>query len=805
MKKTLLAVALLLASTGVFAQVNVKDNATMNRGNMAVKQQSVFTLPAKKAVAKAHPAGTTLLTDFSNADSYAIGTAAGHSAVGKNSKFQIRPDTTSAWTGSQNEIVNYVLGLNTPGNWFRLQNSDWANMSAKNGFAYLDLESVTLEDNESNTVINAWIRPTQSINTYGLRGVDIYISQYCYRFNTDKYYIDWSHTEDFAVYDSMEFNARGYMLDPNEIKRGVTKITLPTNTSNCSLISEDPSEQTYIRIRVKCPAAGGNIHGYLFIVDDIAWAETPEYNLDVLGHDFYGGYKRVPEIVEVEPFFSRVKVNNSGANDLTNVTVKNNMVKANIIAGGSYDGTDSLDFDFNSDAVVTNIGVQDVLSTDAYEVEGRDENNNSIMLLRDIEWLEAYETNQLNDGTGYYSVINTLSYDYQEDGQTKTETISADIYGTIDDPLIYTYSVTQPADEEAGVYRWSRDASGTRVYDHFDHGYAQKGNNVYYGQGDVNAEGYRVCLGYSAKEFKEPAYAWGIEVVPAINCSAATTADYSYTYNEPGAMIKSSLWKLDLEAASNDDVIAPVLYTNAAGEEDQILESEIYEVQASDLFDIPAADMGKVFYVDGQNLNAIYLPFKNQSVQLEPNTLYYACYENVIDGKFQVAQSTPFSNVFRIGYSHIPMFNEETGKEEETIIYNLVVYSPGVPTNGQYQWTWGALYSHTDNVPLIRLMIGKNKGGLTDATENTASMNLFPNPAKDNAVLDYTLATSGKVTIEVSDLMGRTVLSLNEGMRNAGIANKANIDASKLANGSYICTVKVNGAKAATTKMVVNR
>ncbi len=805
MKKTLLAVALLLASTGVFAQVNVKDNATMNRGNAAVRQQSAFTLPVKKAVAKAHPTGTTLLTDFSSADSYVIGTAAGHSATGKESKFQIRPDTTGVWTGTPNGVITNLLGLGSAGNWSILTDPGWANMSANNGFAYLNLYDVKYVDNDGNQVINAWIRPTQSINTYGLRGVDIYISQFCMRFNTDKYYIDWSHSEDFAVYDSMEFNARNYMLDPSEYTFGTLKITLPTNTSNCSLISEDPGEQTYIRIRVKVPASSVQPHGYAFFVDDIAWAETPEYNLDVLDHDFYGGYRVLPEIVEAEPFYSRVKVNNSGANDLTNVTVKNNMVKAVVFPGESYNGSDSIYFDFNSDAVVANIGVQDVLSTDAFEVEGRDENNNPIMFLRDIEWMEAYETNQLNDGAGYYGVMNTISYDYQEDGQTKTETISADVSGTMEDPLIYRYSVTEPIDAEAGVYRWSRDASGSGVNYHFNHGYHQVGNNVYYGEANVESAGYRVCLGFAAKNFTEDAYAWGVEVVPAINCSAASTADYSFTFNEPGAMIKSSLWKLDLEAASNDDAVAPVLYTNAAGEEDQMLESEIYEVQASDLLDVPEADRyNKVFYVDGQNLKAIYLPFKNQSVKLEPNTLYYACYENAIDGKFQVAQSVPFTNVFRIGYSHIPTVNEQ-GEDDLATVGNLVIYSPGVPTTGQYQWAWGSIYSFTDDVPLIRLMIGKNKGGLTDATENTASMNLFPNPAKDNAVLDYTLATSGKVTIEVSDLMGRTVLSLNEGMRNAGIANKANIDASKLANGSYICTVKVNGAKAATTKMVVNR
>ncbi len=245
-----------------------------------------------------------------------------------------------------------------------------------------------------------------------------------------------------------------------------------------------------------------------------------------------------------------------------------------------------------------------------------------------------------------------------------------------------------------------------RAVAHFYAGFSAEGS---YGQAETDKAGYRVCLGYSAKAFEAPVYAWGIEVVPAVN---GTSADYQWS--EEGAMIKTSLWQIDKEQlatyAGTDDnatavaaysnMVTPVTYTNEAGEEDVPLESEPYLVQASDICTVSDANIYSKVQVDGTNLKALYLPFKNQGVQLQPNELYYACYENVIDGKFQLAQSLHYTNVFRNGQSRISF--TLAGEEEEMALTNLVIYSPNASTSGSPQWPWGAFYSYEDDAPMIR-------------------------------------------------------------------------------------------------------
>ena len=266
-----------------------------------------------------------------------------------------------------------------------------------------------------------------------------------------------------------------------------------------------------------------------------------------------------------------------------------------------------------------------------------------------------------------------------------------------------------------------------------------------------------------------------------------------------GAVIRGSLWKFDPSAATWDDAVVMVYDDN-----DNPIESDNRIIQSSDynIFteENPDEDDGSVW---ASNMKSVYLPFTNQGTELQPNTIYYACYEQVINGKFKVAQDyTTYSRYFfKPGISWVPTL-DANGNEASQYLQNIIVWTPDITTQSQYAWGRPYLYDYN---PMIRLVISKQKGGLNDAAENTSSINVFPNPTKDNAVLDYTLATSGNVTIEVTDIMGRTVLSYNEGNRHAGINNKANIEASKLANGTYFCTVNVNGAKVSTSKMVVNR
>ena len=786
MKKTLLGVAMLLASTGVFAQLNIMDN-TKATHQAKVLDQTISDVyvqqKAKKIATKGQlPENAKLLTDFSEG-TYTKGVTASHTASGTFCEWLVKPDTTGTWpSNSKNIIAKNAFGLADTANWYHLEREDWANMSAHNGFAYIDFLSIQSVDKQNNTVFDAWIQANTPIKTYGKRGIDIYLSQIIFKFNRDQYFIEWSHDADFAVKDSMEFNIRDIDIASNDYEWGTIRVTLPTNTSNCPLISTDADEDTYIRVRAYAPASAYQPHSYLFIIDDLSWDETPENRVDVKGCDLLGGYHILPDVVEAEPFYVQVMVNNSGSNDVYNATVKNLMVQvleSDILTG--YDGSDSVVYRWN-DATI-NSDSQDTLVSAAYEVTSKDANNNEITILRDHEYLYARKTPQLNDGVGSYGTKVDLSYDNAE-GETTT---------VLGSPYTFRYNVTSAAED--GSYIWARDR-GLTHYDYpFDYGYLMDQGQVYVGEAATSVAGYKVCLGFNAVNYKEPVYAWGVQVYPALDSASYVNSDNRRV--QEGAVIRASLWQFDPTAETMDDAVVMVYDEN-----DNPIESDNRIIQSSDynIFSEESPDgYGRVYTT---NMNSVYLPFTNQGTELQPNTIYYACYEQVINGKFKVAKVyEPLLVAFRPGISFVDVQTDEGVKPLG--MNNIIIWSPNITAAG-YQYAWGRNFYYDYN-PMIRLVISKQKGGLNDAAENTSSINVFPNPAKDNAVLNYTLATSGNVTIEVTDIMGRTVLSYNEGNRHAGINNKANIEASKLANGTYFCTVNVNGAKVSTSKMVVNR
>lgn len=798
MKKTISAVALFLVSASLFAQVNVATkNLPQQEKVISQKLSEMYTPQTKKVVTKAVAEGATLLTSFSSG-TYTTGTTSRHTGNGDYAKW-LNMTATGTWStndpNSQCWIATQFLGLNS--SWSLLDSSIYCNMSGSDGFAYVDFWSIYSVDHQNNTVFDAWIQPNQTIKTYGKRGIDIYFSQFVYRFNSDRYYVEWSHDEDFSTKDSMEFNVRNVDVATNDYAMGTTRVTLPTNTSNCPLISTDPDEDTYIRIRVCCPASQYQPHGYLFIIDDLAWAETPENRLDVLECQFYGGYRGLPEIVTAEPLYMQLRVNNSGSNDIYNVHAQNMMVKGEVIEGGAFDGSDSVAFDFENGSVTINEGTQDTLAYLAYETTGyADFTTDQVTVVRDYEYLQAYDANQLNEGVGRYAAKNKVQYTIGDPTTGETQLVDASPYDY--------YYVVRSADtvidrdgENVSVYHWNRDCGATALPYRFADGQIMSSGQVYTTtDADVNAQGYRVCLGFNAREFASDVYPWGVSIVPAVDSTSYVVASNKNV--AAGATIKSSLWFYDIEAEDANSMISQVL-----NDEGDPIESNAYVVQNSDLNTVSYGDGTYTYYSPITDLNSIYLPFATIAPKLETDKIYYACYEQVTNGTFSIARDYPYTNIFKPGYSWINVV-DENGQEGLAYMYNVVIWSPNV-TSGQYPWGY---YFAPDYNPMIRLVIADaqaNPSGLNDVVENNASMSLFPNPAKDNTVLDYTLSTTGNVTIDVTDLMGRVVLSYNEGLRQAGIANKANIEAKKLANGTYFCTVNVNGAKASTTKMVVNR
>lgn len=82
--------------------------------------------------------------------------------------------------------------------------------------------------------------------------------------------------------------------------------------------------------------------------------------------------------------------------------------------------------------------------------------------------------------------------------------------------------------------------------------------------------------------------------------------------------------------------------------------------------------------------------------------------------------------------------------------------------------------------PLVILRMPR----LQSAQVSSFSANVYPNPAKDLAQLEYSLPEAGKVTIRITDALGRTVFNLVEQQTEAGV-QQLPLELNNLAAGRY--------------------
>ncbi len=83
------------------------------------------------------------------------------------------------------------------------------------------------------------------------------------------------------------------------------------------------------------------------------------------------------------------------------------------------------------------------------------------------------------------------------------------------------------------------------------------------------------------------------------------------------------------------------------------------------------------------------------------------------------------------------------------------------------------------------------------------TMNLSPNPASYYVNIDYSLHEQGEVVLEIFSWEGTLIKSLNRGYKPPGEYN-FRWQISDLAQGTYICTVRLNNALI-SRKLIVNR
>ena len=81
--------------------------------------------------------------------------------------------------------------------------------------------------------------------------------------------------------------------------------------------------------------------------------------------------------------------------------------------------------------------------------------------------------------------------------------------------------------------------------------------------------------------------------------------------------------------------------------------------------------------------------------------------------------------------------------------------------------------------------------GINELSENIFQSVLYPNPAKDNVVLNVHSVYPTDVTINIYDVMGRIIYTKNAVKLSAG-ENNININTSKFENGIYSIKIIAN-------------
>ena len=79
----------------------------------------------------------------------------------------------------------------------------------------------------------------------------------------------------------------------------------------------------------------------------------------------------------------------------------------------------------------------------------------------------------------------------------------------------------------------------------------------------------------------------------------------------------------------------------------------------------------------------------------------------------------------------------------------------------------------------------------------------YPNPFSETTTIDHRLAREARVVVEVYDVLGRRVATMNEGMQARG-SHRTVFDAGQLASGTYLYRLRIGG-RAVTRKMVLVR
>lgn len=753
MKKTLLALALLIGTSGAFAQIGIKADALGTSQKKAVAtsadRQQIKSQKQNDLNGRKDGENMTLISDFSDATLYLTSTSI------QGFGWNYHPNTTTPM-GPEGTFLTSFVGINTDGYWFFEPDRYSIAPTADNGFMFLSMLDIW-QAGMYNNDLEVALTFTSPLETYGTMGVDIFFNQYMMKFNSDRYFIDWSNDPSFATYDSIEFNTRGVEMDVNTSTRGTKRVTLPNGTYNASAVATSEDQFTYIRIRVTCPPTEDpdQPHGYFLFLDDIYYAEVPEDRVEVKTAEYYANaYHIIPQGVLLDTLVSSAILENTGGSAYTDAQFKN------VINALRVEGEEVV-----FDAIAENVSDMDTLENVMTRIfETNDAGVVTDTTEQRYKEFYAWTTTLPSEEVGTYAANSVVS--------ARGEVVEA-----IDDTT--TFRVDGPMISNETHYRWAKDADRAVESSMFTYGWVMSGGFSYLtDQAPYGLQGYEVCLPYSTNANNETErWIKGIEVVPALDSCLA------------GSVIKGKLRMFNnTEEATYDNMIVEVM-----DEWGEPVETPNYELSAADLNNDLCVDPDYLDVITSSDENpfkTIYMEFPN-SVRLTPGDIYYACYQMAETGKFAVATDNYMGqlNAFGSGngYWHTMM----------------LVFQP----NHQSRFAWGGdIYSPANadhSTPMIRMILGTT-ASLSEEVALASTLNAYPNPANNSTTITYSLNKSGNVNIVITDIMGRTVKTMEQGSQVAGTSYNVNLNTSDLANGTYFYTLSVDGERQ-TKKFVVNR
>jgi hypothetical protein len=109
------------------------------------------------------------------------------------------------------------------------------------------------------------------------------------------------------------------------------------------------------------------------------------------------------------------------------------------------------------------------------------------------------------------------------------------------------------------------------------------------------------------------------------------------------------------------------------------------------------------------------------------------------------------------------------------------------------------VWYYTTNTPMVRL----NFDPVVSLSENSTEVaisNVYPNPSTGVTSIDYTLANAAAVNLNVTDLTGKVIYTINEGTVAEG-THAVSFDAANFANGVYYVTLTA-GESVVTQKFI---